>query len=560
MNSEDRRLLLAFVLSLIVFASYQMFLAYKYPPPKQVSGPGKAGEDTVAPTASLKPIELASPQPIPISPVDTSLAEETTVLSGNGIELTATNLGAGLRQIRLPGIARLPHRDTRDVILVDETWRAPCVGLRLPGTEIQRYRKDGGTERQVRYVYEAVSPQGSPLYRVERTIELSGRPYEARLETRLRNLTAAPVEFGIDSSHALGLLLAPLPRKSFRTDLDIHELFLKLGKDIEHWQEQSPGFFDRLFGRASPSAERRSEVLDGVLRWICVGDRYFTVSLIPDSALTRAMLSMDGPTLTAEAQYGVLTAPPGGTLTLRETLYAGPKNPEYLTQYGEDLLDIMKFGWFDWLGFWMLRLMNLFHKAIPNYGVSILLLTCIVRVVLYPLTYKSYASMAKLKELTPKMKVIQDKYKDNKEKLNKELMRLYKDNKVNPAGGCLPILLQIPVFIAFYNMLQYAIELRGASFLWVLDLSERDPYYILPVLMGASMLIQQKLTPSPDPNQAKIGMMMTVIFTFLFLTFPAGLNLYWFVSTVLGIWQQKIIERKLKPVSAAAPAQPAKSA
>ncbi len=566
MSADDRRLILAFLLSMVVFLGYQYFVTKQYPV-KSIS-PTPLASDTGAidgapgvtaarndarndaARAEIRKLLSSSPD-----------AEDTVTLEGDGFLLTATSRGAGIRQIQLTGIPRHPHVDTRDVILVDPFWPYPFAAVHAPGTpagagppNFQKMKSDAGS---VTFRMDIADPDGrKPLLRIDRTVARGKGRYEIRLETRVRNLSGQSLTIGSDTAQAFGIGLAPFPVKRPKTDLDIHEIFLKLGGDVEHRQEESPGFFSKFSGQSNHPQEARRETLDGVLKWISLGDRYFTLTLIPDSPLSHADLFLEGSSITADARYGTWTLDAGQERMFQERLYAGPKLPEHLKLYGEDILDIMNFGWFDWLGFGMLGLMNLFYRVISNYGVGIILMTVVVRIVLYPLTYKSYTSMAKLKDLAPKMKTIQDKYKDNREKLNREMLKMYKDNKVNPAGGCLPILLQIPVFIAFYRMLQYSIELRGASFAWVPDLSEKDPLYILPVLMGIAMLIQQKMTPTPDPNQAKIGMFMTAIFTVLFLTFPGGLNLYWFVSTVLGILQQKMIERKMKP-SVAAPIQAA---
>ncbi|MBI4178803.1 membrane protein insertase YidC [bacterium] len=541
MNTDDRRLLLAFVLSLLVFLAYQFYMVKAYPPLPPV--PVSQDIDTSsagAPRGAAGDAEIARPR----VPTETAAvppdSEELTLLSGNGFELTATTWGAGVRQIRLPGVPVRPHMDERDVTLVDESRPSPLAAVRLPGHAApQAFRKIRSASRSVVYLFE------NELLRVERVIEVTEHPYESRLTTTIRNVSGKTLQYGLKSG--LGVELAGLPPKSGKgSDLDVHAAYIKLGDDIEHVQEESPGFFSNFFGRKTAGGSR-AESFTGQIRWISLGDRYFTTTWIPAEVVEEASLVMTGPAFSGLGAYGSFELTPGSSARYEEILYAGPKDPERLRGYGNDLLEIMNFGWFGWLGFWMLKLMNLFYRFIPNYGVAIILLTIIIRIVLYPLTYKSYVSMAKLKELAPKMKAIQEKYADNREKLNKEMMRMYKDHKVNPAGGCLPILLQIPVFIAFYHTLQYAIELRGAPFcLWIIDLSEKDPYYVLPVLMGISMLIQQKLTPTPDPNQAKIGMIMTVVFTFLFLMFPSGLVLYWLVSNVLGIWQQKVIEKKLK--------------
>ena len=193
---------------------------------------------------------------------------------------------------------------------------------------------------------------------------------------------------------------------------------------------------------------------------------------------------------------------------------------------------------------------------VGNYGVAIIILTIIIKALFWPLSQKSYKSMEQMKKLQPMMTKIREKYADDREKMNAEIMQLYKTYKVNPAGGCVPMLLQIPVFFALYQALLGAIELRHAAFIphlpftdmvWLADLSAKDPYYITPLIMGATMFLQQRLSPPMgDPMQAKIMMFMPVVFTFLFLNFPSGLVLYWLVNNVLSIAQQWLMVRKAK--------------
>ena len=199
----------------------------------------------------------------------------------------------------------------------------------------------------------------------------------------------------------------------------------------------------------------------------------------------------------------------------------------------------------------LLDLLRFIYGLVGNYGVAIIILTIIVRLVLFPLTYKGMKSMKRMQQLTPRMKKLQEKYKNNKEKLNKEMMDLYRKNKVNPLGGCLPLLLQIPVFFALYSSLSSAVELRHAPFIfWISDLSQPDGLGITPLLMGVSMYIQQKMTPQTammDSTQAKIMQMLPFIFTVFSFTFPSGLTLYWVTSNVLSIAQQQIINRIKTP-------------
>lgn len=189
--------------------------------------------------------------------------------------------------------------------------------------------------------------------------------------------------------------------------------------------------------------------------------------------------------------------------------------------------------------------MNQIHSLVGNWGLAIILVTCLIKLIFYPLSAKSYRSMAKMRMLQPRVKRLQETYKDDRQALGKKMMEMYKEEKVNPLSGCLPMLIQIPIFISLYWVLLESVELRQAPFIfWIHDLSMKDPYFVLPILMGISMFLQQKLSPAPaDPMQAKIMMFLPVIFTFLFASFPSGLVLYWLTNNVISILQQWIITR-----------------
>ena len=221
---------------------------------------------------------------------------------------------------------------------------------------------------------------------------------------------------------------------------------------------------------------------------------------------------------------------------------------DILTAQGVHLEDSIDLGWFSFMAKPFLMAMNFLHAYIPNYGLVIILLTVIIKILFHPLTKKSLNSMKEMQKVQPQIVALRERYKDDKEKMNRELMELYKRYKINPVGGCLPMILQIPVFIALYNVLSASIELRHAPFaLWIYDLSAKDPYYVTPILMGATMLIQQKMTPSTvDPTQAKVMLIMPVVFTFMFLNFPSGLVIYWLINNVLSIAQQYYIQKTAK--------------
>ncbi|MGB0990405.1 MAG: membrane protein insertase YidC, partial [Halarcobacter sp.] len=234
--------------------------------------------------------------------------------------------------------------------------------------------------------------------------------------------------------------------------------------------------------------------------------------------------------------------------------YMGPKNFNDLKALHPELTDVIEYGWFTFIAKPMFTLLQFIQSYVGNWGWTIVILTILIKLVLYPLSYKGMVSMNKLKDLAPKMKEIQQKYKDDKQKQSMHMMELYKKHNANPMGGCLPLILQIPVFFAIYRVLLNAIELKGAEWIfWVQDLAEMDPYFVLPILMGASMWLQQRITPNTmqDEMQKKIFQMLPIIFTFFFLWFPAGLTLYWFVNNVFTIAQQYYINQLFEKKRAA---------
>ena len=224
--------------------------------------------------------------------------------------------------------------------------------------------------------------------------------------------------------------------------------------------------------------------------------------------------------------------------------YIGPKEYNILSKIHPELTEAIEYGWFTFISKPLFAVLHWLDNHIGNWGWSIILLTLMIKLVLFPLSYKGMMSMQKLKDLAPKMKEIKEKYKDDSQKMNMKMMELYKKHGANPMGGCLPMLLQIPVFFALYRVFLNAVELQGAPWtLWITDLSLKDPYFVLPILMGASMWFQQKITPNTmtDPMQQKIFQWLPVVMTMFFLTFPAGLVLYWLVNNIFTILQQFVI-------------------
>ncbi|MEW6245805.1 MAG: membrane protein insertase YidC [Nitrospirota bacterium] len=295
-----------------------------------------------------------------------------------------------------------------------------------------------------------------------------------------------------------------------------------------------------------PDAEEERK---GAVRWVALQDKYFLSVLIPAQA-TAAVIKKEGDKLVSA---GIRTAQPTAGSGIAAQLYAGPKEYDTLKALNVGLEDTIDFGWFIY-GSWsfvkavakpLFYVLRFLYDYTHNYGVTIILLTVGIKLLFVPLQFKSYKSMKQMQVIQPKVAALQAKYKDDRDRLNKELIKLYRDHKVNPVGGCLPMLLQMPVFVALFNILYMTIDLRQAPFiLWITDLSAQDPYYVLPLIMGVTMVIQQKITPTTmDPTQAKIMLLLPVFMTFLFITFPAGLVLYWLTNNVLTIAQQLITER-----------------
>ncbi len=298
----------------------------------------------------------------------------------------------------------------------------------------------------------------------------------------------------------------------------------------------------------------------GAVQWVALQDKYFLSVLIPREG-SAALVKKEGDKIVTAAVQ--VPGQAGSPAVLQ--LYAGPKEYDTLRNLNIGLEDTIDFGWFIF-GSWsvvkavakpIFYVLRFIYDFTHNYGLTIILLTVAIKLLFVPLQYKSYKSMKQMQVIQPKVQALQEKFKDDRDRLNKELIKLYRDQRVNPVGGCLPMVLQMPVFVALFNILYMTIDLRQAPFmLWIQDLSAQDPYYVLPLIMGASMVIQQKITPTTmDPTQAKIMLVLPVFMTFLFVNFPAGLVLYWLTNNVLTITQQLLTERYFSRRQAAVPSQ-----
>jgi len=284
--------------------------------------------------------------------------------------------------------------------------------------------------------------------------------------------------------------------------------------------------------------------------WIALVQHYFVSAFIPPEKAQRDIFTKKvGTNLYAVGTILPLGAiAPGASTTMDARLYSGPQESAVLEKTTPGLELVKDYGWLTIIAKPIFWLMIHIHAFVGNWGWTIILLTMLIKLVFFPLSAASYRSMAKMKAVTPKMTAIRERHKGDPQAMNREMMALYKTEKINPLGGCLPIVIQIPVFISLYWVLLASVEMRGAPWLgWIHDLTAPDPFYILPVLMAVSMFIQTKLNPTPpDPVQAKVMMFMPIVFSVMFFFFPSGLVLYWVVNNVLSITQQWVITRKLQ--------------
>ena len=452
-----------------------------------------------------------------------------------------------------------------DLIRVGLTARGGVIS----SWELKQYRTAPPEQKPVQLVYQGGKFRG-PL-----SITLSN----ATLEKTLREgLYAVESDFAtLDASHpvghvtlrfedaAAGLRLQKrltFHQGSYVVDVAVtmegisepYDVVLGTNFGIVEWGDGligligSASLVDGKVEKETPDHELERK---GAVQWVALQDKYFMSVVMPQDG-TAALVKKEGDKLVSSS---VRMAPLADGASSLLQLYAGPKEYDTLRSLNVGLEDTIDFGWFifgSWSVvkavakpiFYVLRFINDYTH---NYGVTIILLTMGIKMLFVPLQYKSYKSMKQMQVIQPKVLAVQEKFKDDRDKLNKELIKLYRDHKVNPVGGCLPMVLQMPVFVALFNILYMTIDLRQAPFIgWITDLSVQDPYYVLPIIMGVTMVIQQKITPTTmDPTQAKIMLILPVFMTFLFINFPAGLVLYWLTNNVLTISQQIVTDRVL---------------
>ncbi len=543
----DKRVIVFLVLSLAIILGFDLFMRQMgwlpEPPPAQdgsVQAPASSEkESTPAPTIGTGSGSSIS------TPSGTKSSAPPSGMSPPALEQTVT-IETGLVRVELSNRGGVIRR-----------W------------ELKRYHTDPPEQKPVQLVYQGGKFKG-PLSITVANADLDKTIREGlyNIEKDFTSLDAAhPVGHVTMQFHDSAAHLSVEKRLTFHHDsymVDVsfaiegvtesYDIGLGTNFGIVEWGDGFIGLIgsasqvDNKIEKETPETglERKGEV-----QWVALQDKYFLSVLIPKAG-TAALAKTEDPKIVSA---GVRMAASGAASSVALQLYAGPKEYDTLRSLNVGLEDMIDFGWFIF-GSWTIvksvakpifYILRFIHEYVGNYGVTIILLTFMIKLLFVPLQYKSYKSMKMMRLIQPKIKEVQEKYKGDRDRLNKELMKLYREQKVNPLGGFLPMFLQMPVFVALFNVLYMTIDLRQAPFmLWVHDLSQQDPFYVLPVLMGATMFIQQKITPTTmDPAQAKIMLILPIGMTFLFINFPAGLVLYWLTNNVLTITQQLVTDRFL---------------
>ncbi|MEL6869661.1 MAG: membrane protein insertase YidC [Pseudomonadota bacterium] len=359
-----------------------------------------------------------------------------------------------------------------------------------------------------------------------------------------RGQYAVPLSIDVDNQSADAWLAAPYARIVHHSESPKRSMF-----NVESYSFKGPVVFDgeKYEKHSIGDLEDAQVQLDGVAGgWLAAIEHHFLTAIVPPAdASTRIQVNLSDSAFVAGYVGDAVNIAAGAQQSLPLTLFVGPKLQSQLEAVSPRLPLTVDYGILTLLAdplFWLLEKV---HSFVGNWGWAIIIVTLLIKLAFYKLTEKSGRSIAKMRRLQPRLKAIQERYKDDRPKLSQAMMDLYKREKVNPAAGCLPVLIQMPFFLAFYWVLLESVEMRQAPFmLWIQDLSSRDPLFILPFLMGVAMLMQQRLNPAPaDPVQAKVMKVLPVVFTVFFAFFPAGLVLYWFTNTLLGVAQQWQINR-----------------
>ena len=556
----EKRILLAIVLCIIVLVLWEKFFV-----PKRVTAPPTTSPEIEKTTpAPAKPEAAKQPsQPVsqtppvlpPPLPPQAAHAGKDVVVETPLYRAVFTETGARLKSFVLkkfretiakdsPGVELVKTSNVEELPLAFNFLNNPVAALNLaPYVADQSSLQIASNEtKSLSFRYEAPG-----WLKITRQCVFYGDKYLIDLRIKVKDLSSQTWA----NSPTLSLINLPISASG-----------------SSRYTFQGPALFaNNKLEQVRFKKIKGEKEFPGPVDWIAYTSQYFAMAVAPiDLAPNHAQLkALDAARQMVETTFigPKITLQPGAEQEFHYKLFLGPKEESYLKAADPKLTHIINYGWFDIIAQPLLKCLKFSHRFTHNYGVDIIILTILIKLLFWPLTHKSYVSMQQMKKLQPKMQKIREKYKDDKEKMNQEIMQMYRTHKVNPVGGCLPMLLQIPVFFALYRVLYSALAIRHAPFmLWINDLSAPDrlpigfkiPIHywnldqglpVLTILMGISMFAQQKMSPTTgDPRQEKMMMMMPVIFTVFFVNFPSGLVLYWLVNNILSIGQQYYINKK----------------
>lgn len=565
-NKSEGKMFLAIVLSFFVIFGYPLFMKTFYP--QVLDGtPVEEKKDTTGKieTANNSQVKTQTPQttttPVfePRQTISTpsvqdnsfkkkTLSIETLTIKTPLYETTLRNLGAELDKIVL--LKHNLEKDSDEKITLGSFNSKGSFGVRLINkstinmpyyenlpftlseTGTVKIEEDG--EKKVTLTYrEVVRDQSGNSYNIvyERVFTFKGNSYDIDITENIRN--ESPFIF-------TGAL-----------EIDINSDF----KDEALQFHEGPLYLDKEKEKAK-RIDEDAELIEQTenLKWVALESKYFLLALAPKEHgkynFTAGVKEDEGSFLTLKKPFEIK---PRETFQFDSFVYAGPKFYKGLVKYNNQLEEAVEFGFWSFLAKPFLGIIKMLNTIIGNFGFSIIIFAAFIKVLFYPLSKKSLVSMREMQRLSPQLKIIREKHKDDREKQSREMMEFYKRYKINPFASCLPLLMQIPVFVALYEVLYTSIEFRHEPFIfWITDLSSKDPYYITPVLMGVTMFIQQKMTPTAmDPIQEKVMLTFPIFLTFIMANFPSGLVVYWTCNNVLSIGQQYLINKSVGPAKPA---------
>ncbi len=529
----DKKTVLAVVLSLAVVLGWNFWYYHRYKDTLEANL--KAAEQTAkekeSTPANAPPPVVAAPaagmtEPMAAIPAEQPVNARTVIVDTGISRITLSNQGGVIQSLQL---SKFSDDSGSSVDLVDPN--SPLKPLAL------KFATDDATQKINKTLFVTDAPESITL-----TPEQPNATVIFHLKLDNGVIITKKIAFS-RNSYSIGLDIAVTVPGGDVTGSSFGLAWTGLGGDKDKISYHGPVVL--VDGKRLADAPKMNEPKDyeGKVLWSGLTNKYFCGVFLIDAEKSKVTATQPH-----DKSYEITVQLPSNAGPNRLSLYAGPKDHAMLDQAGHSLDRIINYGWFDIIAKPIYMALLWLHTFVGNYGWTVIILTVLIKMIFWPMTQASFRSMEKMRVVQPQLKKLQERYKNDKAKLNEEMIALYREHQINPLSGCLPIVLQIPVFVALYKVLLESIELKGAPFiLWIHDLSMKDPYYVFPVLMGISMFVQQKMSPaSTDPVQRNLMLVLPVVFTVMFINFPAGLVVYWLVNNLLSILQQYIIRLQKK--------------